>query len=84
LALFTSVIDNKALTIDKVEYIEMINSDEYIILDYADSTAQDGSINWIGLNKKYRFSCKNQEYLFVTENGEYICYDFEGNIIEPI
>ncbi|MCC6582258.1 MAG: RES domain-containing protein [Chitinophagales bacterium] len=84
LALFPNVINNKAIALDRVEYIEMINNEEYILLDFADSIKADGSINWISLDRKYIFSVKNQEYVFVYENGDYVCYDFQGNIINPI
>jgi hypothetical protein len=83
LALFPKVIDDKALILDKVEYIEIINSDEYLLLDYAENVAPNGNIDWAGLNKKYLISAENHEYVFIDNNGEFICYDYEGNVINP-
>lgn len=86
-ALKPHTVDNK-LILEKVEYIEITGGDKnsgYEIkrLDFANSFAKDGKIEWKGRLPHWIIRKRGETLKVAVENGKWIARNPNGEIVEP-
>ena len=86
LALKPECVD-KYLSLRKVEYIRVDETDasgfKVTILDFADTFAEDGGIQWKGRHPHWVMREKGQVLKLTVENGRWVARNEKGEIVQP-